>query len=101
VWNAVAHWREGVLTLVGGGLGDARALLAGPGGELWVLSGYGPTHGFGNGTLALTRLGRGAGQQQHHEAMIYWATVMTMSKRLARPSTNQRRGQPRPAPAAT
>lgn len=37
----------------------------------------------------------------HHEAMVYWATVMTMSRRLARRSTDppvkQRWGQPRSA----
>jgi transposase len=36
----------------------------------------------------------------HHEAMVYWATVMLMTRRLARRSTdppvNQRWGQPRP-----
>jgi transposase len=39
---------------------------------------------------------------EHHEAMVYWATVMIMTKRLARQSTTppvtQRWGQPRPAP---
>jgi transposase len=47
---------------------------------------------------------------EHHEAMVYWATVMIMTRRLARRSTDpplQRRwGQPRtavstPAPAPT
>ncbi|MCA1674253.1 MAG: IS5 family transposase [Actinobacteria bacterium] len=37
----------------------------------------------------------------HHEAMVYWATVMIMTRRLARRTTNppvqQRWGQPRPA----
>jgi transposase len=42
---------------------------------------------------------------EHHEAIIYWATVLTTTKRLARqqgtsPPTPQRWGQPRPAPAA-
>jgi transposase len=42
---------------------------------------------------------------EHHEAMVYWATVLIMTKRLARqqgtsPPTRQRWGQPRPAPAA-
>jgi transposase len=36
---------------------------------------------------------------EHHEAMVYWATVMLMTRRLARQSTdppvNQRWGQPR------
>jgi transposase len=41
----------------------------------------------------------------HHEAMVYWATVFTMTKRLARqqatsPPARPRWGQPRPAPAA-
>jgi transposase len=39
----------------------------------------------------------------HHEAMVWWATVMIMTKRLARmtpgcPQPNPRWGQPRPAP---
>jgi transposase len=42
---------------------------------------------------------------EHHEALVYWATVFTMTKRLARqqgtsPPTRQRWGQPRPTPAA-
>ena len=40
---------------------------------------------------------------EHHEAMVYWATVMIMTKRLARqqgraPAVKQRWGQPRPVP---
>jgi transposase len=41
---------------------------------------------------------------EHHEAMVYWATVMTMTRRLARienptqPKPKPRWGQPRPAP---
>jgi len=39
----------------------------------------------------------------HHEAMVYWATVMIMTRRLARRSTDpplrKRWGQPRSAPA--
>jgi transposase len=42
---------------------------------------------------------------EHHEAMVYWATVSIMTKRLARRSTgtpvNQRCSQPRPNPAPT
>jgi transposase len=42
---------------------------------------------------------------EHHEAMVYWATVMIMAKRLARrssdPPIKQRWGQPRPNPAPT
>jgi transposase len=38
---------------------------------------------------------------EHHEAMVYWATVMLMTRRLARratdPPLNQRWGRPRPA----
>jgi transposase len=39
---------------------------------------------------------------EHHEAMVYWATVMIMTRRLARraapdPAVKQRWGQPRPA----
>lgn len=37
---------------------------------------------------------------EHHEAMVYWATVLSMTRRLARrssdPPINQRWGQPRP-----
>jgi transposase len=42
---------------------------------------------------------------EHHEAMVYWATVMIMTRRLARienpklPQPKPRWGQPRPAPA--
>lgn len=40
-------------------------------------------------------------QPEHHEAMVYWATVLIMTKRLARqkgtdPPVKQRWGQPRP-----
>jgi transposase len=41
---------------------------------------------------------------EHHEAMVYWATVMIMTRRLARmnnpdqPQPKPRWGQPRPAP---
>lgn len=40
----------------------------------------------------------------HHEAMVWWATVMIMTKRLARtlphaPQPKQRWGQPRPLPS--
>ena len=38
---------------------------------------------------------------EHHEAMVYWATVLLMTRRLARrrnePPVVQRRGQPRSA----
>jgi transposase len=37
---------------------------------------------------------------EHHEAMVYWATVLSMTRRLARhgdPPISQRWGQPRPA----
>jgi transposase len=42
---------------------------------------------------------------EHHEAMIYWATVLIMTKRLARQHATsspprQRWGQPRPTPTA-
>ena len=41
---------------------------------------------------------------EHHEAMVYWATVMVMTRRLARRSTDppltKRWGQPRSATAA-
>jgi transposase len=42
---------------------------------------------------------------EHHEAMVYWATVMIMTKRLTRhqgtaPALKQRWGQPRPVPQA-
>ena len=44
-------------------------------------------------------------QPAHHEAMVYWATVMIMTRRLARRATNppvkQRWGQPRPVPSRT
>ena len=75
--DAIIRWRDGVLTPVGGGFGDARTLLAGPGGETWVLSGHGVTFGSGSGTLALTRLGGGPGEQHryhlHFDADVYTA----------------------------
>jgi hypothetical protein len=41
---------------------------------------------------------------EHHEAMVYWATVRSMTRRLARrhsdPPISQRWGQPRPAVSA-
>ncbi|MGH4012050.1 MAG: transposase [Pseudonocardiaceae bacterium] len=41
----------------------------------------------------------------HHEAMVYWATVMIMTRRLARrttdPPAKQRWGQPRPTVSRT
>jgi transposase len=43
-------------------------------------------------------------RSEHHEAMVYWATVMVMTRRLARienpklPQPKPRWGQPRPAP---
>lgn len=44
-------------------------------------------------------------QPEHHEAMVYWATVLIMTKRLARPKgadppVKRRWGQPRPVPQA-
>jgi transposase len=44
-------------------------------------------------------------QPAHHEAMVYWATVLIMTRRLARRTTDppltQRWGQPRPAVSRT
>ncbi|MDQ7907639.1 hypothetical protein RB614_24255 [Phytohabitans sp. ZYX-F-186] len=73
---AVVEWKDGVLVPVAGDLGDARALLAGPGGDPWVLSGYGADFGSGIATLALTRLGRRAGQQQRR-SVVFNADVHT------------------------
>ncbi|WP_431895734.1 protein kinase domain-containing protein [Micromonospora haikouensis] len=74
---AVVQWREGELQPVGGGFGDARTLVPGPHGEAWVLSGHGATLGSGTGTLALTRLGDGPGQQHryhvHFDADVHTA----------------------------
>jgi serine/threonine protein kinase len=64
--DAVVGWKDGVLTPVAGGLGDVRALLTGPVGEPWALSGYGPTLGTGTATLALTRLGPRPSHEQRH-----------------------------------
>jgi len=64
--DAVVGWKGGVLTPLAGGFGDARALLTGPVGEPWALSGHGATFGTGTATLALTRLGAQPGQQQRH-----------------------------------
>lgn len=42
---------------------------------------------------------------EHHEAMVYWAAIFTMTRQLARqqpgqPPVRQLWGQPRPGPAA-
>ncbi|MGW1736714.1 protein kinase domain-containing protein [Streptomyces sp. NPDC001999] len=60
---AVIRWHEGTLTAVAGGFEPGAELLAGPGGEPWVLSGSGVTYGAGEGTLALTRVGDTVGAQ--------------------------------------
>jgi len=67
---AVVECKDGVPTPLAGDLGDARALLAGPGGDPWVLSGAGADFGTGTATLALTRLGRRAGQQQRRRVVF-------------------------------
>ncbi|MFF5291920.1 protein kinase domain-containing protein [Paractinoplanes globisporus] len=73
---AVVAWKDGKLTPIAGDLSDARSLLAGPGADPWVLSGYGASFGVGTGTLALTRLGRRAGQQQKRH-IVFGADVLT------------------------
>lgn len=60
--RGVVEWRDGALSPVAGNLADARALLTGPGGQPWALSGYGSSEA----TLALTRLGSKPGRQQRH-----------------------------------
>ncbi|MEU1969381.1 protein kinase [Micromonospora sediminicola] len=70
--NAVVRWRGGVLTPVGGGFHDARALFAGPDGNPWLLSGSGHTFGAGTGTLALTRLSGAVGGQ--HRYAVHFST---------------------------
>jgi serine/threonine protein kinase len=73
---AVVGWKDGVLTPVAGSLRDARTLLTGPGGDPWVLSGYGPEMGSGAGTLAMTRLGPRLGTQQRR-SVAFDANVHT------------------------
>jgi serine/threonine protein kinase len=72
---AVVAWKDGTLTPIAGDLDDARSLIAGPGEDPWVLSGYGPSLGVGTGPLALTRLGRRAGQQQKRH-IVFGADVL-------------------------
>ncbi|MCL7429817.1 serine/threonine-protein kinase [Streptomyces sp. YS415] len=75
---AVIRWHEGALTAVAGGFEPGAELLAGPGGEPWVLSGSGVTYGAGEGTLALTRVGDTVGTQLRYpvsfEAAVRAAT---------------------------
>ncbi|WP_435192099.1 protein kinase domain-containing protein [Streptomyces sp. bgisy126] len=59
----VIRWHEGALTAIAGGFEGGAQLLAGPGGEPWVLSGSGVTYGAGEGTLGLTRVGEAVGDQ--------------------------------------
>jgi hypothetical protein len=59
--GAVIRWKDEMLTLIGGGFADALALLPGPSGEPWMLSGSGAA-----GTLTLTRLGDTLGAQHPH-----------------------------------
>ncbi|MGW4724922.1 protein kinase domain-containing protein [Streptomyces sp. NPDC004291] len=60
---ALVRWHDGVLTVPAGAFEEGAQLLAGPGGEPWVLSGSGVTFGTGDGTLALTRVGDQLGDQ--------------------------------------
>ncbi|MER5571848.1 protein kinase [Streptomyces goshikiensis] len=60
---ALVRWHDGALTVLAGAFEEGAQLLAGPGGEPWVLSGCGVTFGAGNGTLALTRVGSMLGGQ--------------------------------------
>ncbi|MFD7553601.1 protein kinase [Streptomyces sp. NPDC059835] len=60
---ALVRWHDGVLTVLAGAFEEGAQLLAGPGGEPWVLSGSGVTFGAGDGTLALTRVGSELGDQ--------------------------------------
>ncbi|WP_432973589.1 protein kinase domain-containing protein [Dactylosporangium sp. CA-233914] len=64
--DGVVAWKDGVLTPVGGGFTNARALMEGPGMSVWVLAGHGTSLGDSDGTLALTRLGDGPGRQHTH-----------------------------------
>lgn len=61
---ALVRWHDGgFLTVLAGAFEEGAQLLAGPGGEPWVLSGSGVTFGAGGGTLALTRVGNAVGDQ--------------------------------------
>lgn len=60
---ALVRWHEGALTVLAGAFEEGAQLLAGRGGEPWVLSGSGVTFGAGDGTLALTRVGGELGNQ--------------------------------------
>lgn len=61
--SALVKWHEGRLTAVAGGFEAGSSLVAGPGGDSWVLSGSGVTFGAGTSTLALTRVGETVGDQ--------------------------------------
>lgn len=64
--DGIVAWRDGQIIPLAGGFHDAICLLAGPGGEPWLLSGAGPAYGSGRSTLALSRLGLRPGQQQSY-----------------------------------
>lgn len=61
--STLVRWQDGRLNAVAGGFEDGAALLPGPDGEPWVLSGSGVTFGTGQGTLRLTRAGDQVGDQ--------------------------------------
>jgi serine/threonine protein kinase len=63
---AVVRISDGGMEAVGGGFDGNVHLLAGPDGEPWALSGYGISS-TGECTLALTRLGRQAGDQHRYD----------------------------------
>ncbi|MFE2640155.1 protein kinase [Streptomyces scopuliridis] len=71
---AVVRWHEERLSAVAGGFGPGAEMLAGPGGEPWVLSGSGVTFGTGGGTLALTLAGEAVGGQLRY-AIAFEAAV--------------------------
>jgi Protein kinase domain len=65
--KAVIRVTDDRLEAVAGGFDGNVHLLAGPGGDPWVLSGHGASFGPGDGSLALTRISTKVGDQHRYD----------------------------------